>query len=150
LHSNEIITKKTNRKPVKKLYIILDDIEKILVNELVDARMVFLPAEKERIVYRFFGLRKTVIPAKPDRWLHIIDYDRLDLYDNHFYWKTLNAIKSDTDYCLDEVTMKVYKKASIQLQMKKGNWVTYGYYDSNEEAHKVVQDLVALSKKTFV
>jgi hypothetical protein len=135
---------------MKNTHVILNDIKKIVVNELVDARLVFLPAEKERIVYRFFGLRKTVIPAKPDRWLHINDYDRLDLYDNHFYWKTLNAIKSDTDYCLDEVTMKVYKKASVKLQMKDRDWITYGYYNTNEEADRVAKEIAKKSPKTFV
>jgi hypothetical protein len=135
---------------MKNTHVILNDIKKIVVNELVDARLVFLPAEKERIVYRFFGLRKTVIPAKPDRWLHINDYDRLDIYDNHFYWKTLNAIKSDTDYCLDEVTMKVYKKASVNLQMKDRDWITYGYYNTNEEADRVAKEIAKKSPKTFV
>jgi hypothetical protein len=135
---------------MKNTHVILNDIKKIVVNELVDARLVFLPAEKERIVYRFFGLRKTVIPAKPDRWLHIYDYDRLDLYDNHFYWKTLHAIKSDTDYCLDEVTMKVYKKASVKLQMRDRDWITYGYYSTNEEADRVAKEIAKKSPKTFV
>jgi hypothetical protein len=135
---------------MKNTYVILNDIKKIVVNELVDARMVFLPAEKERIVYRFFGLWKTVIPAKPDRWLHINYYDALKLYDNDGFWKTLNAIKSDTDYCLDEVTMKVYKKASVKLQMKDRDWITYGYYNTNEEADRVAKEIAEKSPETFV
>jgi hypothetical protein len=135
---------------MKNIYVVLNDIKKIVVNELVDARMVFLPAEKERIVYRFFGLRKTVIPAKPDRWLHINYYDALKLYDNDGFWKTLNAIKSDTDYCLDEVTMKVYKKASVKLQMKDRDWITYGYYNTNEEADRVAKEIAEKSPETFV
>ena len=135
---------------MKNTHVILNDIKKIVVNELVDARLVFLPAEDERIVYRFFGLWKTVISAKPDRWLHINYCNELDKYDNDDFWRTSHDIKAVTDYCLDEVTMGVYKKASVQLQMKNGDWITYGYYITNEEADRVAKEIAKKSPKTFV
>ena len=41
---------------MKNIYVILNDIKKIVVNELKDVNLTFLPAEDERIVYRFFWL----------------------------------------------------------------------------------------------
>jgi DNA polymerase elongation subunit (family B) len=75
---------------------------------------------------------------------------KLDKYDNDDLGRTLHDIKEDTDYCLDEVTMKVYKKASVQLQMKNGDWITYGYYSTNEEAATVAKEIARKSPETFV
>jgi hypothetical protein len=135
---------------MKNIYVVLNDIKKIVVNELKDVRLVFLPTEEEKVVYRFFGLWKTIIPAKPNRWLHINYCDDLSKYDNDSFWKTLHDIKAVTDYCLDEVTMGVYKKALVQLQMKNGDWITYGYYSTNEEAATVAKEIARKSLETFV
>jgi hypothetical protein len=135
---------------MKNIYVVLNAIKKIVVNDLKDIGLVFLPAEDERIVYRFFGLWKTVIPAKPNRWLPVSFCNKLDKYDNDDFWRTLHDIKAVTDYCLDEVTMGVYKKASVQLQMKNGDWITYGYYSTNEEAATVAKEIARKSPETFV
>jgi hypothetical protein len=135
---------------MKNIYVVLNDIKKIVVNELKDVGLVFLPAEEERIVYRFFGLYKNIIPSKPNRWLHINYCDDLGKYDNDSFWRNERDIKAVTDYCLDEVTMGVYKKASVQLQMKNGDWITYGYYSTNEEAATVAKEIAKKSPETFV
>jgi hypothetical protein len=135
---------------MKNIYVVLNDIKKIVVNELQHVNLTFLPAEDERIEYRFFGLWKRVIPSKPDRWLHINYCDDLSKYDNDDFWRTLYDIKAVTDYCLDEVTMGVYKKASVQLQMKNGDWINYGYYSTNEEAATVAKEIARKSPETFV
>jgi hypothetical protein len=43
---------------MKNIYVVLNDIKKIVVNELQHVNLTFLPAEDERIEYRFFGLWK--------------------------------------------------------------------------------------------
>ena len=131
-------------------YVLLKDVKTITVNKVEKTSLVFLPAEERRVEYKWFGLRKKIVEPKPNRWIDKAYYADLELYDRKSYWQEESDIRSKEYYMVDEKTKEVFRKATVDLKMVNGDWVRYGYYDSNEEAQKIVLDLIALSKETFI
>jgi hypothetical protein len=135
-----------------KLYALLKDITKIKVIETQPIKMLYLKGESKRVEYRFFGLIKTVIPAKPDRFLPMHgeseDY-AIRRYDNENYWRTFEDFKLK-EYRLDEITKSVYKKAYVSVELKNQCWEILEYFDSTDEAKEFAQKILDLRPGEFV
>lgn len=135
-----------------KLYTLLNDITKIKVTEMEPVKMLYLKEESERVEYRFFGLVRTVIPAKPNRFIPTYgnseDY-AIRRYDNVSYWRTFDDFKLK-EYKVDEISKTVFRRAYVSVELNNKEWQTLEYFDSNDEAIEFGQAILDLRPGEFV